>query len=170
MLALLLFIGLWGSSYAVEGWKEFCAIDGECRVLFPMQPQHVREKMFLPPVNTWMEYDIYVSILQPKAIFLMLIAKYPIKVPVEKVQECLENFLKGMTSNNPDNHLIFADVNEIRGKMTLEFFLRSTSAFLRGKIFMEGGKLYLLAVESRSEAEIEGLFYPFVESFQLRKK
>ncbi len=167
-LLFLLCLGMKG--FAVEGWKEFSAKESECRISFPVQPQHVKERMYLPAVNAWMEYDIYVSILQPKAIFLMLVAKYPQKMQAGQVRESLEGFLKGMTARNPDNHLIFADLNEIKGEMALEFFLRSTNTFFRGKLFMQEGKLYLLAVESKEEAEIEALFHPFVESFRWDKR
>jgi hypothetical protein len=150
--------------------KEFSALEGDCKISFPIQPQHVKEKMFLPAANSWMEYDIYVSILQPKAVYLMLAAQYPKKVGKEEMKGCLESFLRGMASHNPDNQLIFADLNEIKGKVALEFFMKSSQAFFRGKIFMEGGKLILIAIESKDEAEIEGLFYPFAESFRWEKK
>lgn len=167
-IALSLVFSLFAHGYAVQGWNEMTAANGEFSVSFPQQPQYVKERMYLPAVNSWMDYEIYLSILQPKAIFLLLIASYPKKIEPEQVQGCLESFLKGMTARNPDNQVIFADMNKVNGKHTLEFFLKSTNALFRGRVFMEKGKLYLLAVECKEEKEIESLYHPFSESFRIK--
>lgn len=168
LILMMLSFCLINHTYGIEKWSEMHAPSGEFSVSFPMQPQYVKERMFLPAVNSWMDYEIFLSILQPKAIFLLLVASYPKKIQPDQVQGCLEGFLKGMAARNPDNQVIFADINQVNGKPVLEFFLKSTSALFRGRIFMEKGKLFLLAVESKDEKEIESLYHPFSESFKLK--
>jgi len=166
MIVCLVFTGVAEGS---ENWKAFFAPESKCQVSFPIHPQHVKERLFLPMVQTWVEYDVYLSPLKQQAIFVMMIAEYPKKIEDHQVSACLESFLQGMVGKHGGNTLIFADINEIKGKKALEFFLQMDRTFFRGKIFVADRKLFLLAVETLEEKETENLFHPFAESFQFTK-
>lgn len=169
-LLCVFMVFLAGSVFASEPWKEFVCQEGKCKVSFPMHPQHVKERMFLPTAGAWIEYDVYLSALQKSALFVLMIAEYPVKIAEEQVNSCLQSFLKGMVGKSGTNQLIFADLTEVGGRKALEFFLEANKSFFRGKIFLADNKLFLLAVECKEPKESENLYGTFSESFSYAKK
>ncbi len=152
-------------AHASEGWKKCSVPEGSCSISFPIEPQHVHEKMFLPKESVWINYDVYLSPLRREAIFVMMIAEYPKPIEKEKEVYCLQAFLKGMVGPAGQSRIIFADLIEVQGEKALEFFLQSPRSFFRGKLFLAGSKLFLIAVEALEEKNIQELFHSFAESY-----
>jgi hypothetical protein len=57
-------------------WQEFRSINGECCMKFPKYPDHLSEKLRLPEIGFDLKYDAYISAIDQKTIFLLLIAQY----------------------------------------------------------------------------------------------
>ena len=153
---------------ALKGnWQEFHAMAGECKMKFPANPEHVSQKMTMPEEGYDLKYDAYISSMETKAIFMLLIAQYPDFVDERYAHMSLEAFLNGILTHNPNNQLLFADLVLVQGHEALDFFIRTGSVYFKGRALMVKNKLYLMAMECEMQHYDEGSYNTFVESFML---
>jgi hypothetical protein len=150
-------------------WQEFHSVVGNCTMQFPKYPDHLSEKMRLPEEGFDLKYDAYISALDQKTVFLLLIAQYPDFVDESYARMSLEGFLNGVLTHNPNNQLIFADLSLVGGHEALDFFIRTGSVYFKGRALMVKNSLYLMAMECEVQNYDEGHYNKFVESFQLSK-
>lgn len=148
-------------------WQEFHSVPGNCSMLFPRAPEHISEKMNDPNEGHDLRYDAYVASHEQKAVFMLLIAKYPDFVDETYAQISLESFLNGILSHNPANQLIFADLVLVGGREALDFFIRTGTVFFKGRAMMVKNSLYLMAMECEIQHYDEGDFNQFINSFKL---
>ena len=85
--------------------KDFHIQEGECKISFPMNPHHIREKLNTNREKS-LEYDAYVSADEKARVFMMLIAKFPVEIKDEKIESSLEGFLSGLTAQS-ENQLVY---------------------------------------------------------------
>ena len=149
------------------GWQEFHCVVGKCTMKFPKYPDHLSEKMRLPEEGFDLKYDAYISAMDQKTVFLLLIAQYPDFVDESYARMSLEGFLNGILTHNPNNQLIFADLSLVGGHEALDFFIRTGSVYFKGRALMVKNSLYLMAMECEVQNYDEGHYNAFVESFQL---
>jgi hypothetical protein len=148
-------------------WQEFHSVVGKCTMRFPKYPDHLSEKMRLPEEGFDLKYDAYISAIDQKTVFLLLIAQYPDFVDESYAKMSLEGFLNGILTHNPSNQLIFADLSLVGGHEALDFFIRTGSVYFKGRALMVKNSLYLMAMECEVQNYDEGSYNSFVESFQL---
>lgn len=150
-------------------WKEFHAVSGKCTLMFPNSPEHVSEKMAMPEEGYELKYDAYISALDQKTVFMLLIAQYPDFVDESYAQMSLEGFLNGILTHNPGNQLIFADLLLVNGHEALDFFIRTGNVYFKGRAMMIRNSLYLMAMECEIQNYDEGRFKQFINSFKLHE-
>lgn len=148
-------------------WQEFHSVVGKCTMKFPKYPDHLSEKMRLPEEGFDLKYDAYISALDQKTIFLLLIAQYPDFVDEGYARMSLEGFLNGILTHNPNNQLIFADLSLVEGHEALDFFIRTGSVYFKGRALMVKNSLYLMAMECEIQNYDENSYNAFIGSFQL---
>jgi hypothetical protein len=150
-------------------WQEFHSVVGNCTMQFPKYPDHLSEKMRLPEEGFDLKYDAYISALDQKTVFLLLIAQYPDFVDESYARMSLEGFLNGILTHNPNNQLIFADLSLVGGHEALDFFIRTGGVYFKGRALMVKNSLYLMAMECEVQNYDETHYNKFVGSFQLSK-
>ncbi len=148
-------------------WQEFHSVVGNCTMQFPKYPDHLSEKLRLPEEGFDLKYDAYISAIDQKTVFLLLIAQYPDFVDQSYARMSLEGFLNGILTHNPNNQLIFADLSLVGGHEALDFFIRTGSIYFKGRALMVKNSLYLMAMECEVQNYDEVHYKKFVESFQL---
>lgn len=146
-------------------WQDFHSVAGKCSLKFPTAPEHITEKMSVPEEGYELKYDAYISNMEKKSVFLLLIAQYPDFVDQSYAQVSLEGFLNGILANNPGNQLLFADLLLVGGYEALDFFIRTGSVYFKGRAIMVKNKLYLMAMECEVQNYDEGKYNYFVSSF-----
>jgi len=150
-----------------SSWQEFHSVVGKCTMKFPKYPDHLSEKMRLPEEGFDLKYDAYISALDQKTVFLLLIAQYPDFVDESYARMSLEGFLNGILTHNPNNQLIFADLSLVSGHEALDFFIRTGGVYFKGRALMVKNSLYLMAMECEVQNYDEMHYNAFVSSFQL---
>ncbi len=150
-------------------WQDFHSTAGKCTMKFPKYPDHLSEKLRLPEEGFDLKYDAYISALDQKTVFMLLIAQYPDFVDETYARMSLEGFLNGVLTHNPNNQLIFADLSLVDGHQALDFFIKTGGVYFKGRALMVKNSLYLMAMECEVQNYDEGQFNAFVESFQLSK-
>ena len=148
-------------------WKEFHSAVGRCRVSFPAAPEHVSQRLTTPEIGYDLKYDAYISSLDKKTVFMLLVAQYPDYVDQTYAQMSLEAFLNGILTYNPENQLIFADLLLVNGHEALDFFIRAGGVYFKGRAIMVKNSLYLMAMECDVKLYDEQNYNKFVESFKL---
>ncbi len=148
-------------------WKEFRATSNNCSMKFPSKPDHLSEKMRIPEEGFDLKYDAYVSSVDQKTVFLLLVAQYPDFVDESYARMSLEGFLNGILTHNPNNQLIFADLSLVGGHEALDFFIRTGGVYFKGRALMVKNSLYLMAMECEVQNYDESNFNIFIDSFQL---
>jgi hypothetical protein len=148
-------------------WKEFHSAVGRCRVSFPSAPEHVSQRLTTPEIGYDLKYDAYISSLDKKTVFMLLVAQYPDYVDQTYAQMSLEAFLNGILTYNPENQLIFADLLLVNGHEALDFFIRAGGVYFKGRAIMVKNSLYLMAMECDVKLYDEQNYNKFVDSFKL---
>jgi hypothetical protein len=148
-------------------WAEFHAVAGRCKMHFPTTPEHVSQKLNGPQPGYDLNYDAYISALDERTVFMLLVAQYPEFVDETYAQMSLEAFLNGILTYNPENQLIFADLLLVEGHEALDFFIRTGSVYFKGRAVMVKNSLYLMAMECDVQIYDEQNYNKFVQSFKL---
>ncbi|NGX38011.1 MAG: hypothetical protein K1000chlam2_01180 [Chlamydiae bacterium] len=151
-------------------WKDFYSVVGKCTLKFPTSPEHISEKMSVPEEGYDLKYDAYISSVDKKSVYMLLIAQYPEFVDQSLAQASLEGFLNGILANNPGNQLLFADMLLVDGKPALDFFIRTGGIYFKGRAIMVNNQLYLMAMECQVQNYDESRYNYFVSSFQFNKQ
>jgi len=152
---------------AKTNWQEFQSVSGKCKMNFPNYPEHISEKMHMPEEGFDLKYDAYISAVDKKTVFVLLIAQYPDFVDESYAQMSLEGFLNGILTHNPGNQLLFADLSLVNGHEALDFFIRTGGVYFKGRALMVKNSLYLMAMECEVQNYDENSYNAFVNSFQL---
>lgn len=147
-------------------WEEFHAVEGKCKMKFPVSPEHISEKMNATEEGYDLKYDAYISQMGKHAVFMLLVAQYPDFVDESYAHMSLESFLNGILTNNPGNQLLFADLVLVDGHEALDFFIRTGSMYFKGRAMMIKNQLYLMAMECEVQHYDEGNYNLFVNSFK----
>lgn len=148
-------------------WSEFHSVAGRCKMAFPTAPEHVSQKLNGPEPGYDLNYDAYISALDERTVFMLLVAQYPEFVDETYAQMSLEAFLNGILTYNPENQLIFADLLLVEGHEALDFFIRTGSVYFKGRAVMVKNSLYLMAMECDVQIYNEQNYNKFVQSFKL---
>ena len=136
-------------------------------MIFPVEPEHISEKMAMPEENFELKYDAYISAADQQSVFMLLVAQYPSFVSEEYAQMSLEGFLNGILTHNPGNQLLFADLLLVEGNQALDFFIRTGGVYFKGRAVMVKNSMYLMAMECEIPKYDEVRYKHFVNSFKI---
>lgn len=151
-------------------WNEFHSVVGKCTLRFPVNPEHISEKMSVAEEGYDLKYDAYIATQDKKNVYMLLIAQYPAFVDQSLAQASLEGFLNGILSNNPGNQLLFADMLLVDGNQAMDFFIRTGGIYFKGRAIMVKNQLYLMAMECEVQNYDEARYNYFVTSFKFNKQ
>ncbi len=149
-----------------KDWKNAHSIEGKCSAAFPKTPEHIVQKMPMKGQDKELQYYIYVSDLDKKEVFMVLVAQYPGEITEENALPNLEHFLNTLISQNANNRLIFADLVKVHGFPGMDFFIRTDQVYFKGRAIQANNSLYLLAMECEVCNYQEEHFKYFIESFK----
>jgi hypothetical protein len=144
----------------------FHAENGECAIDFPSKPSLVKQALRVSEGEKLL-YDIYLSSVEGTAVFMLLIATYPVPLSDGHEVAGLEGLLKGILEHHPENRLIFADLVQSFHHPAIDFLVKSSTSYFRGHAVMVGNKLYLVAMEGLTKEVDESSFVRFFSSFKL---
>lgn len=147
-------------------WKHYYSNNGKCTIALPNKPEHMRQVLSDPKTGSSMNYDVYLSAFEKKAVYMVLIANYPQPIEVSDSIQSLENFLNGLLTQNPHNKLVFADITEVGGHKALDFIIESKGVLFQGRAILSKTNMYLLAMECQRENYLEKHYKYFIQSFQ----
>jgi len=150
-----------------KDWKNSYSKEGKCSANFPKAPEYIKQKIPMSGNEKELQYHVYVSDYERKAVFMMLIAEYPGEVSGENASKNLEHFLSTLLSQNASNKLLFADLVEVGGYPGMDFFIQSDQIYFKGRAVQANNTLYLLAMECEVVNYLEDHCQYFIESFQL---
>ena len=165
----LLGVGLLCCITPLQGAEQEMVTHGRCSMQFPGDIERISEMMPMEGEDFGLQYDAYISSLDTKTVFMLLVAEYPEFVDEQFARMNLEAFLNVILTYNPNNQLLFADIVLIQGHEALDFFIRSGTMYFKGRALMVNNQLYLMAMECLIQDYDEANYTKFVESFQLTK-
>ncbi len=147
-------------------WSRF-AMPGNCSVNFPMKPQHVQQVTPLAGGQLEMRCDIYAAPSDKRAVYMMLIAQYPVEMGKMHEKLSLEGILNGLMKQNPTGQLKFADIVTINGYKALDFFIAAEGIYFKGRVLVTESNLYFLAMKCDEKNYSKEHYRQFIQSFQL---
>ena len=150
-----------------KSWTKVYSFQGNCHVVFPRSPDHVKQNMAIKSDGSNLEYDVYVADLEKRSVYMALIAKYPGEVREDQVVGSLEHFLNSILVQNPNNQLVFANLVQVQGCQAMDFFIKTNDVFFKGRVLLAKNYLYLLAMECEKHHYQDEHFQFFIESFEL---
>lgn len=148
-----------------DGWKDFFSIPGRCHIQFPSDPQHLQQKM--GEEQDLLSYDVYVAGDSNKIVYFLLVASFPINMNEEQKHQCLEGFLSGILTNNPDNELVDAQIVHLEGKNGIDFQIKNGERHFQGRVLAHENLMYLLACECDKEYFSFEDFKKYLSSFSI---
>jgi hypothetical protein len=167
LLTVALLTGISGQLLAVELPHVLVTLHGDCRCRMPSTPERQSQYVSNEQTGLEMSYEAYMAEDPKSSIFMLLIASYTSGIDAITPEANLEGFLNGMLGYHPDNQLEEARYEPLAGRHAMAFLLRNRDRLFRGHVLLEGRKLYLLAMESESDRQLESDYVAFSESFEL---
>ena len=157
-----------GSSFS---WERFYSVEGKCEVLFPNKPEHMRQIIPIKDLNSYMNYDVYLSTLDDEStLCMMIIVDFPTKIESDKELQSLEGFLNGILNHKEEKKLISADFTTFNELNVLDFVVESQNRYFKGRTLISGSKMYLIAMENDSHLDLDKIFNKYIESFHLKDR
>jgi len=147
-------------------WQEFRSINGECCMKFPKYPDHLSEKLRLPEIGFDLKYDAYISAIDQKTTFLLLIAQYPDFVDQTYANKNLEGFVEGLLKHNPG---LTHELSLVNGHTVLDLFICKEGMYFKGRALMVKNSFYLMAMECEAQYYDEASYKTFIDSFELMR-
>jgi hypothetical protein len=151
-------------------WQKVETRTGDCSISFPTAPKLIQQSFTVSKQGDKLTYDVYLAPLNEKSLCLLLVAVYPYALKAGHELAGVEGLLNGIMGQSPDNKLLFANIINQNGHPTVDFLVQSPTSYFRGRAFMVGNKLYLMAIEGVSGALDEAAFVRFTQSFALISK
>jgi len=151
-------------------WEKFYSIEGNCEILFPNKPHHLKQVIPLQQTNDYLNYDIYLSLIdQDNTICMMVIANFPAIIDEINEKQSLEGFINGIINHKNDKKIIYADFSTFFNLKAVDFLLENQNRYFKGKVFIKENKLYLIAMEYNSNLNFDKTFEKYISSFNLQK-
>ncbi len=171
-IVFLIFAFLILSSNFSLSWEKFYSVEGKCEILFPSKPEHIKQIVALNDLNSYMNYDVYLSTLEDQnTICMMIVVDFPMKIDENKELQSLESFLNGMLNHQKEKkHLILADFTTFNDLNALDFIVENQNRYFKGKAIICESKMYLIAMEYDSCLNLDATFNKFIKSFHLKNR
>jgi hypothetical protein len=150
-------------------WEKFHSIEGNCEILFPNKPHHLKQVVPIKETNEYLNYDVYLSLNDSDTICMMVIANFPSKISPGDEKLSLEGFLNGVINHKNDKKVIYANFSNFYDLSALDFLLENQTRSFKGKVFIKEDKLYLIAIEYNNNLNLDQTFKKYIDSFILQK-
>ncbi|HEU63928.1 MAG: hypothetical protein KR126chlam4_00768 [Candidatus Anoxychlamydiales bacterium] len=158
-------------SHSSFSWEKFYSIEGKCEVLFPNKPEHMRQVIPVQDLSSFMNYDVYLSVLDDEnSICMMIIVDFPAKIDDDKELQSLEGFLNGIINHREEKKLISADFTTLGDLNALDFVVEDQNRYFKGRAIISESKMYLIAMEYDSHLDLDISFSKYIESFHLKNR
>ncbi len=168
-LAVFFFLFFLFFSSSCFCWEKFYSIEGNCEILFPNKPHHLKQVIPIQKTNEFLNYDVYLSLSDKDTICMMIIANFPSKINPANQRQSLEGFFNGIVNHKKDKKVIYCGFSNFYDLDALDFLLESQNRFFKGKVFIKENKLYLIAMEYNNDLNLDKIFEKYISSFFLNK-
>ena len=157
------------SSYSFP-WEKLHSIEGNCEILFPNKPHHLKQRIPIEKTNEKLNYDVYLSqIDEDNSICMMIIANFPDKIDKINEKQSLEGFFNGIVNHKNEKKIIYADFSDFHDSSALDFLFENQNRYFKGKVFVNENKLYLIAMEYNNYLNLDATFEKYITSFNMKK-
>lgn len=150
-----------------ETWREFAHPSGKFKVLFPVLPQHVNDKIIDPATKEPHNYSIYVASKGDGTTFMISAISFPNQADKKTSENLLKNIVNEMLARNKNNQLKMLQPGTFRNFNTMDFSIENNDITLGGKAFVHNETLYVLAMLAKQGAFNKKEFDFFINSFDL---
>jgi len=146
------------NSYSFS-WEKFYSLSGDCEILFPTKPHHMAQKIPIKDLDAYMNYDVYMSLLdEDNSVCMMVVASFPTKIEEAKEKQSLEGFLNGIINHKNEKKLIYAKFSKFQNKNAIDFLLENQNRYFKGRAIIVEDKLYLIAIEFNNNLDLDQTF------------
>lgn len=146
--------------------EKFHSVEGNCEVIFPSKPHHLKKIIPIARTGQCLNYDAYLSLDEKDdTVCMMVIANFPDKIQEENQKQSLEGFLNGVINHKNDKKLVFADFSEFYNLCAIDFLLQHQNRYFKGKAFIRENRLYLIAMEYNANLNLDEIFEKYIDSF-----
>lgn len=144
-------------------WNEFSSEQGQFKVLLPILPQHVSEKVIDPKTLEQRKYETFASAADNGAAFIINVISLP--ESSKPNEESLKAAVTDMLERNKENQLNHMEMGRLNENPSLDFSLSNKDVLIEGKILAHDNKMYVLSMISKKDSFNKKEFDFFVHSF-----
>lgn len=156
-------------SAADFSWHKFYSIDGNCEILFPNKPHHIKQVIPISDMNSYINYNVYLSSFDEETtVCMMIVVDFPKKIDEGKELQSLEGFLNGILNHKTEKKLISASFSEFNDLTALDFLVENQNRLFKGKAIISNTKMYLIAMEYDDHLQIDKTYDKYINSFNLK--
>ena len=152
-----------------HAWREFTAPNQEFRVLLPIVPQHVADKILDPETKESRKFDTFVAATDQGAAFMISAITFPRKLEGDGAEDVLKGVINDMLARNKDNQLHAMNFANFRNYKAMDFSLSNGELLIAGKVFIRGNALYILSMINRGDLFDGKELDFFINSFSILK-
>lgn len=151
-------------------WKPYEPATGKFSVDLPSIPQYAIDVVNVPKTNIKRWYEVYASEELNGTVYLINLITYQPDFELKNTKELLHNVVEEMISSNLNNHILeIKDTNQ-DGRQAVSFHIENHMFQVKGRAFLVGSTVYLLAYTARNENFSEKEYDKFVTTFQVLKE
>lgn len=146
-------------------WKEFVWKDGNFKVMLPMSPHHVTDKLKDPKTNELRVYDTFVSADPLGQGYMVSIITFPKTIEEENVDLTLNNMVADTIARSKENKLNSVKNGKLKNYKAIDFSYNNSNRVIHGKVFAIKNTVYLLGVIDNNPTEDTKELDFFMNSF-----
>lgn len=149
-------------------WQTFKSKELKCEVSFPSKPNHIKQIIPLKEINSSINYNAFLSILEDDSVCMLVVADFPMPIIQSKQNQILENFLNGIINYRNEKKLKTTNFSKFNNLNALDFVLEKENRNFKGKAIINKNKLYLLAMEHDNFLNLDSTFETFLKSLKIQ--
>lgn len=148
-------------------WQEFVPPNKNFKIKFPAHPYHAVDQVLDHDSKTNRHYEVFIAATPTGTMYsINLISFAPEDISLHS-NRFLENFIRKMLSNNPNNNVTSLEPSTFKGNDAVDFTVENGEITIDGKAFQLGNTVYLLSQTTKSEKQNKDEFQFFTDSFKL---
>ncbi|MEI8366521.1 MAG: hypothetical protein WCF65_08925 [Parachlamydiaceae bacterium] len=150
-----------------SNWREFISISGHFKVMLPVMPQHVSDRILDPNTKELRKYETFIAASDGGEAFMISAITFTHSVEEEKGGDSLKAVINDVVARNKINKLNAMSQGRLRTFQTFDFSISSGDRQIEGKVFAKGSTVYLLSMINLSDRFNSHDFDTFVNSFEI---
>lgn len=151
----------------LQKWREFTNAEGKFKVLLPILPQHVTDKINDPVTQEPRKFDMFAAADENGTAYVVSMITLPNKIDSKDIEKALRNVVNDMLARNKSNKLKVAKLGVFQGANALDFAFENGDVTVVGKAILRGTTIYILSMVGKTEAYSGKEFDFFVNSFEI---